>query len=519
MRLNTPFSIVCKTEISPTPSTTQILCSCDFRINIYDCPESSILVISHWVLFPYCALLSATAAACLWHLLKKKNQPFFFTSRRDRGKLRPRPQHTYFTIALIYCPCQMLHSILLLTNSYPNILWAEIGHSLPSTLSATIAVLYPLSIFYSTSAFEVTNFTSRPISTSSAISEIPIARHAVRIDIVCILAFITTLGVFLTVPALTGYYADMSDFINANKFLKIQYIAWFIWVSLYVAAMIWFWSRFLNIIGEMTNQNQTQNPGLQIKLDQLRRGSRNLSLPVYGQILTGFIYLPAFLAYVLYHRSTTMFNYKINLIFLSLWNFLIPIILHITQWIMIYNIYKSITASQNIPKKLSTRNFNNNNNSRAGGEPNTNESTIYQVNEGRNIKKEKRITMTSASEGKMNVDDIELSEFIRTPIDKAIDEEEIYDIEISEVGIPRGEDFMIDSGHCSSGMVLNRDSGRVSISSNSFTKKCKSDSFLNTLHENGIIVTSSTILFQSLLPTLIPTFRHLRRRYHIRLGE
>ncbi|CAG8666642.1 5767_t:CDS:2, partial [Funneliformis mosseae] len=486
------------TEIPSNPSNAQIpICSCDFRINIYDCPESSILIISQWVLLPYCALISATAAVCLWHLIKKKNQPFFLTSRRDRGKLRPRPQHTYFTIAMIYCPLQMLHSILLLTNSYPNILWAEIGHSLPMTLSATIAILYPL--IYSTSTFEVTNFASRSISTSSAISEIPIARHAVRIDIVCILAFITTLGIFLTVPALTGYYADMSDFINADRFFKIQYFAWITWVSLYVASMMWFWIRFLIIVGELTDQNQTQNPGLQIKLEQLRRGSRNLSLPIYGQIIAGLIYLTAFLLYGLYNRSSTINNYRINLIYMSIWNFLIPFIMHITQWIMIYNIYKVTNTSQNIPKRLSTRNFYNN--SRAGGGQNVNETTINQVNEGRNNKREKRITIINVSEGKRNVDALDMSptsEFIRTPLNKTIDEEEIFDIDISDISTPR-EDFMIDSGHYSSGMVFNRDSGRVSLSSVSFTKNRKSDTFLHPLHENVVIGMSNRYSGHSIL--------------------
>ncbi|RIA87589.1 hypothetical protein C1645_877949 [Glomus cerebriforme] len=378
MKLISPYAIVCKNVSSipiSTISPTQ-LCSCDFRINIYNCPESITLIISNWVLFSYCGLLSITAATSLWHLIKRKDQAFFLPSRRDRGKIRPRPQHIYFTMSLTYCPFQMIHSILLLTNSYPNIFWAEFGHTLPTALTATVAVLYPLSIVYSISAFEVgTNFAStRPVSMSSVLSEVPVTRQAIKADLTCIFAFILTFCLFLTVAALTGYYADITDYTNANKFFLIQNLVWAIWGFFYIVIMIWFWFRFINIVLENINEltTQTQNSELQNKLEQLRKGTRNLSLPVYGQAITIIIYIPTLILYGLYHRSNTIFNYKINLLYMFIWYFVFPLIINVTQWFMIYNIIT--TPSNNSGRNSISRNINKN--SRNDSESTTNVKTL-----------------------------------------------------------------------------------------------------------------------------------------------
>ncbi|GBC07626.1 hypothetical protein RclHR1_07590007 [Rhizophagus clarus] len=383
MKLNSPYTIACR-NVSPTPTSPIQICSCDFRINIYDCPESHILLISNWILFSYCGLLSITAATCLWYLIKKKDQAFFLPSRRDRGKIRPRPQHIYFTMCLAYCPFQMAHSILLLTDSYPNILWAEIGHTLPTALTAMVAILYPLSILYSISAFEVgTNFAStRPVSMSSVLSEVPITRHAIKTDLACTFIIISTFCLFVIVAALTGYYADLNDLTNAYKLFLIQNLVWAIWGFFYIIAMLWFWFRFINIvlenINDLTNQHQTQNSELQNKLEQLRKGTRNLSLPVYGQIITVIIYIPALILYGLYHRTTTIFNYKINLLYMGIWYFTFPLILNITQWLMIYNI---ITT----PQSNSGKNSINKNHSRNNDDTKTNVNTLNgKTNEKRN---------------------------------------------------------------------------------------------------------------------------------------
>jgi hypothetical protein len=90
-----------------------------------------------------------------------------------------------------------------------------------------------------------------------------------------------TFCLFLTVAILTGYYANISDHKNAEKLFLIQNLVWAIWGFLYLLIMIWFWFRFISIvlenINELTSQHQTQSSELQNKLEQLRKGTRNVS--------------------------------------------------------------------------------------------------------------------------------------------------------------------------------------------------------------------------------------------------
>ncbi len=199
-----------------------------------------------------------------------------------------------------------------------------------------------------------------------------------------------------------------------------------------------------------------------------------LSLPVYGQLATALFYLPAFLLYGLYHRSNTIFDYKINLMYMSLWNFLIPLMLHITQWMMIYNIYNTITTlPNNIPKRKSTRNSNKNSRG-TGSESNLNEISVNIKNEGKNNKDEKKTTIISFENGeRIEAIGITPSEFIKTPLDKVIDEEEMDD---TDTNLPKEEHSVNDNAE----IIINGDlKDRVSISNSSFTKKRQSEIILS----------------------------------------
>lgn len=120
---------------------------------------------------------------------------------------------------------------------------------------------------------------------SSVLSEVPITRHAIKTDLACISMILITFCLFMLAAALTGYYADINDLTNANKLFLIQNLVWAIWGFFYIIAMFWFWFRFINIvlenINDLTNQHQTQNSELQNKLEQLRKGTRNVSLNIF----------------------------------------------------------------------------------------------------------------------------------------------------------------------------------------------------------------------------------------------
>ncbi|CAG8755163.1 16038_t:CDS:2 [Dentiscutata erythropus] len=277
-------------------------CACDFRINIYGCPESSVLEISYWVIIPYCLLLSITSIVCLYHLICIKNEPFFFSPRSDRGVIRPRPLHIYYAIALAYCPFQIIHSLCLLYDLYPNVLMAEIGQVLPRTLIVSFSFLYPLSILYSTCAFEL-----------KLIPDVPTSRHALRKDITCIFFVLLPILIFLPIAGLTGYYVDIGDIKTANKLFMIHYLGWLIFGLFYVLVMVTFWSRFTAILNSMAGLTivNDQKSELEIKLDQFKQN--------------------------VLQRTRTIFIYGINITYLIIWNYFILFFIHVAQWVIIYN--------------------------------------------------------------------------------------------------------------------------------------------------------------------------------------
>ncbi|CAG8469271.1 9679_t:CDS:10 [Diversispora eburnea] len=234
----------------------------------------------------------------LYHLIRIKKQGFWLPKRIDRGYVRPRPQH-------------IIHSILLLADAYPNIISAEIGNILPRTFGASISVMYPLSIAYSTSSFEInptptqtTNNDSSLSRQTSSFSSIFSNRQSVLIDIFFFFLFISPFIIFITFSILTGYYADNG--------------VWFKLIKVVVGG--------INLLRLRYNDDE-RNREVYLKMEQLKRGRNDLSLPLMAQLIIALIQLPVLTIYGLDYR-----------------------IINIVQWIMIYNILIT-SPTQNFSKK------------------------------------------------------------------------------------------------------------------------------------------------------------------------
>ncbi|CAB5374198.1 unnamed protein product [Rhizophagus irregularis] len=318
VRLSNSFTLLCKNYNPHNKFVWDTsICICDFRINIHECPEQEILKIINWVLLAYCLLLTIVSSICLYHLIYVKKQPFFLPARKDRGILRPRPQHMYYALALIYCPWQIIHILQLVNDLYPNVAWAEIFQILPRTLIASFSVLYPLSILYSTGAIE--------LDTTLSLMESKKSRNLLKIDITC-----------------------------------------------YIGSMIYFWSRFIprvkKNIDDLILNDKKKN--LDSILEQFLQNRDNLTPPVIWKIIPACLFLLVLFIYVTLRRSNIIFINGINLTIIIIWNYGLPIFIHVIQWVMIYNTH---VASKKPPKKLHRNNkkicnsshYNNNGRSRS----------------------------------------------------------------------------------------------------------------------------------------------------------
>jgi hypothetical protein len=97
VRLLNNFTLLCrKTE------NGEETCSCDYRINIYNCEHSEFYVITGKILAILCIFAAIMAVGLLIYIVKVRKQPFFLSASRDRGWIRPKPMHSYHLLVISY---------------------------------------------------------------------------------------------------------------------------------------------------------------------------------------------------------------------------------------------------------------------------------------------------------------------------------------------------------------------------------------------------------------------------------
>src|SRR5207248_2447754 len=122
------------------------------------------------------------------------------------GLIRPRPQDSFHIAVGAFNFSQMIVLIILITDSFPNVTFAEIIIHIPKLLGFACAVLYPISIIYSTPILKQTTYSLR----------IQWSPNKYFIDGLAIYLMIGPLLTIIPLTALTGHFADWSKFGKAN---------------------------------------------------------------------------------------------------------------------------------------------------------------------------------------------------------------------------------------------------------------------------------------------------------------
>ncbi|CAG8537291.1 5801_t:CDS:2 [Funneliformis mosseae] len=307
VRLLTNFTRLCKTT-----DAGEEICSCDYRINLYDCPHSEFYVFGGKMLIPICILVTIMSGGFLFYLIKIKKQPFFLNAAQERGWLRPRPLHTYHLIVFAYMFFEGLHLIFLVNELYPNLIAAEIGNVMADSTSAAVATLYPVSIVYSTPNVRTDN------RNSSVKNFNYVGPNSRVVDIVGILLFFEPLVTLIPLASLAGHYAEMNDVKLANTYYVAHYLAWVAWEITYLTVLAYYWYRLTSIIKEhikVLEEREASGVASNSHIEHIKRGTRNLTIPVmaivFGLLFQAIIYV--FMS--LTHRSNTVYYFGWNLFY------------------------------------------------------------------------------------------------------------------------------------------------------------------------------------------------------------
>ncbi|CAG8568113.1 8047_t:CDS:2 [Gigaspora margarita] len=120
VQLRNHFALVC--------NSTELLnkCVCDFRINIRGCEEENLFQEASLILVPYLFITSLTSAAFIFNQVFIKRKSIFYPSR-ERCFKWIKPKDAFNTVVCAYHLIEAACLLLLINDSYPNSIYAELG--------------------------------------------------------------------------------------------------------------------------------------------------------------------------------------------------------------------------------------------------------------------------------------------------------------------------------------------------------------------------------------------------------
>ncbi|CAG8613549.1 23642_t:CDS:2 [Cetraspora pellucida] len=297
VHLNNNFALTCENKSLDDLNNITIQCTCDFRINYRGCEDEDVLLLVHRLLIPYSIFIIMISLGFIYHRMVRKGQTFFLPQNRERGILRIRPQGIFHltTIKSLF--------------RYPNSVIAEIGQDLSRELSIGMALIYPISIIYSTPALKFKSKTSNGTTRGQKPN-----KHIIdTIGIFILIAPFTTLFPF---ACLTGYWADV-DYPMALLFTKVHYIILVLWALTFLGSVVYFWCKLIviiwNRIDELKKKESNGKPNIGLTVSTLQRAARNLCLALFVLIVAMMLYIITVLSFCVIHKDMTSFGRKVNI--------------------------------------------------------------------------------------------------------------------------------------------------------------------------------------------------------------
>ncbi|GET04276.1 hypothetical protein GLOIN_2v1573083 [Rhizophagus clarus] len=329
VRLINNFTRVCRET-----ENGEEICSCDYRLNIYDCDHSEFYVIVGRILVTLCILATIMAIGLLIYLIKVRKQSFFLSASRDRGWIRPKPMHSYHLIVISYMSLEAFHLIALQVELYPNVKAAELSNITINVLTASIAIFYPISIVYATPKVEFTD--------NYEILSKKNGPNIILVDIIGLILFSLPIFAWFPLASLTGESADMNDIEGANYYYRAHYLAFVAWEIIYVVVLVYFWYKLMSVIKSYIKVIEERHISSGIsngsQVQTIKKSARNITAPVialfFGLLTQAIIYI--IMSFT--HRTKTIYYFGWNVFFFWIEYVAFPIIAVSVESFLIYYI-------------------------------------------------------------------------------------------------------------------------------------------------------------------------------------
>ncbi|RGB36010.1 hypothetical protein C1646_814317 [Rhizophagus diaphanus] len=280
-------------------TTNNTYCACDFRINIHRCDHNEFFLNASWITLVLTLFNSTFGAMFLYYLIKIK--------------------------VLAYNSALAFNIICLITESYPHVIWAELGNYLPHGICGSIGIFTPLSIVYSTPSVD-------------SDSEDSLTLNRKFLDIIGIICIIHPYIIFIPIVLLSGYYSDINDLENAMLYFKAHYICWTVCAILYIALLTYLYYRLIYVINYQI-KNIKHYDANNSDLNSWKRAKRNINGSLLS-IIGGVIFQTILsISFAVSYKEMTIFIDGVNFLYYLCWNLFIPFNGFISEIVFLYNTF------------------------------------------------------------------------------------------------------------------------------------------------------------------------------------
>ncbi|GBC07113.1 hypothetical protein RclHR1_07260004 [Rhizophagus clarus] len=310
-------------------TTNNTYCACDFRINIHRCDHNELFLNASWITLVLTLFNATFGAVFLYYLVKIKGQPFFLNSTRERGILRPRPLHSFHLLVFTYNIALAFNMICLITESYPRVIWAELGNYLPHGICGSLGIFSVLSLVYSTPSVD-------------SKSEDSLILNKNYLDFIGILFIIHPYITFIPLVVLSGYYSDINDFDNAIRYFKAHYICWIVFAILYIILLSYLYYKLINVINcqiKNIENNYDDVNSMNSDINAWKKAKRNINSSLLSMIGGVFFQTILSATFAVSYKELTIFIDGLNFFYYLCWYVITPCNGFISEIVFLYNTF------------------------------------------------------------------------------------------------------------------------------------------------------------------------------------
>ncbi|CAG8442726.1 7961_t:CDS:2 [Ambispora gerdemannii] len=370
MAKNITSNFECSTNINNDIKTNSIHpCACDFRVEIFNCPEANYLHNLYIASIIGCALVLISLIPLLIYRTKCKNGKFErnFNARgggsigRQHNKkysprfsnlvlsgiannkpvFQPRPVETYY---LIHIAARLVTSTMIVKDILPQFAWKEFLNEFPWTFGYMGIGMYLIGIMYVD--VETQQLVLAP---KRSISHHYHTLTPEKLDIFGWLIVIVPFTTLNILAILSGVFRDYGHRTLADILVKIHYAWWALLCFLMAAGLFYFGNRLLTILRgqlkEFTGPGCVAGALSKMQLEEIRRRLLKLKVILSCMIATMLFFTISLFIFAFFREYTLIHASK----FLSFtWILLSPFMILITVIAIAINTIKDETTSSTI---------------------------------------------------------------------------------------------------------------------------------------------------------------------------